>query len=89
MRLHPKLLGASPLKPERLQGVDLMVVRELTGGSYFGEKVEGDDFASDTCTYSREEIERVVKMAGNIARQRSGKLTMIDKANVMASYNFV
>lgn len=85
VRLHPKLMDASPLKPEYLEGVDLMVVRELTGGSYFGEKVEGNDFASDTCTYSREEVERVVRMAGNIARQRSGKLTMIDKANVMAT----
>ena len=85
VRLHPKLMDASPLKPEYLEGVDLMVVRELTGGSYFGEKVEGDDFASDTCTYSREEVERVVRMAGKIARQRSGKLTMIDKANVMAT----
>ena len=85
VRLHPELVDASPLKPEILEGVDLMVVRELTGGSYFGEKVEGDDFASDTCTYSREEIERVVRMAGDIARQRSGKLTMIDKANVMAT----
>ncbi|MDX2416162.1 MAG: 3-isopropylmalate dehydrogenase [Xanthomonadales bacterium] len=85
VRLHPKLVDASPLKPEILEGVDLMVVRELTGGSYFGEKVEEDDFASDTCTYSRKEIERVVRVAGNIARQRSGKLTMIDKANVMAT----
>jgi len=85
VRLHPKLVDASPLKPEYLEGVDLMVVRELTGGSYFGEKVEGDDFASDTCTYSRVEVERVVRMAGEIARQRSGKLTMIDKANVMAT----
>ncbi len=85
VRLHPKLVDASPLKPEYLEGVDLMVVRELTGGSYFGEKVEGDDFASDTCTYSRVEIERVVRMAGTIARQRRGKLTMIDKANVMAT----
>ena len=85
VRLHPKLVDASPLKPEILEGVDLMVVRELTGGSYFGEKIEGDDFASDTCTYSRVEIERVVRMAGEIARQRSGKLTMIDKANVMAT----
>jgi len=85
VRLHTKLLAASPLKPERLQGVDLMVVRELTGGSYFGDKVEGDDFASDTCSYTRVEIERVVRMAGDIARQRRGKLTMIDKANVMAT----
>ena len=85
VRIHPKLAGASPLKPEYLEGVDLMVVRELTGGSYFGEKQEGDDFASDTCTYSREEIERVVLKAGFIARGRSGKVTMIDKANVMAT----
>ena len=85
VRLHPKLLDASPLKPERLQGVDMVVVRELTGGSYFGEKIEGDEFASDTCTYSRVEIERVVRVAGNIARQRRRKLTMIDKANVMAT----
>jgi 3-isopropylmalate dehydrogenase len=85
VRLHPKLAGASPLKPEYLEGVDMMVVRELTGGSYFGDKLEGDNFASDTCTYSRQEIERVVVMAGNIARARSGKLAMIDKANVMAT----
>ena len=85
VRLHPKLVDASPLKPEVLEGVDMMVVRELTGGSYFGEKVEGDDFASDSCSYSREEIERVVIRAGEIARQRGGKLTQIDKANVMAT----
>ncbi len=85
VRLHPKLAGASPLKPEYLEGVDLMVVRELTGGSYFGEKQEGDDFASDLCTYSRKEIERVVIRAANIARDRGGKLTLIDKANVLAT----
>jgi 3-isopropylmalate dehydrogenase len=85
VRLHPKLMDASPLKPERLEGVDMMVVRELTGGSYFGDKQEGDDFASDACTYSREEVERVVMRAGVIARGRRGKLTMIDKANVMAT----
>ncbi|MGD9022015.1 MAG: 3-isopropylmalate dehydrogenase [Lysobacterales bacterium] len=85
VRLHPALLDASPLKPERLKGVDMMVVRELTGGSYFGDKLEGDEFASDACTYSREEIERVVVRAGEIARGRRGKLTMIDKANVMAT----
>jgi 3-isopropylmalate dehydrogenase len=85
VRLHPKLLDASPLKPEYLEGVDMMVVRELTGGSYFGDKQEGDDFASDMCSYSREEIERIVMRAGQIARDRKGKLTMIDKANVMAT----
>ncbi len=85
VKIHPQLLDASPLKPEYLEGVDLMVVRELTGGSYFGEKQEGDDFASDMCTYSRKEIERVVIRAGNIARGREGRLTLIDKANVMAT----
>lgn len=85
VRVHPKLAAASPLKPEYLEGVDVMVVRELTGGSYFGEKQEGDDFASDMCTYSRQEIERVVLTAGHIARARKGMLTMIDKANVMAT----
>jgi len=85
VRLHPKLANASPLKPEYLESVDLIVVRELTGGSYFGEKQEGGDFASDTCTYSREEIERVVVKAANIARERGGTLTMIDKANVLAT----
>jgi len=85
VRVHPKLAGASPIKPEYLEGVDVMVVRELTGGSYFGEKQEGDDVASEICKYSREEIERVVKRAGDIARARRGKLTMIDKANVLAT----
>jgi 3-isopropylmalate dehydrogenase len=85
VRLHPSLLDASPLKPERLEGVDMMVVRELTGGSYFGDKQEGDDFASDVCTYTRAEVERVVVRAGEIARARRGRLTMIDKANVMAT----
>ena len=85
VRLHPKLMDASPLKPDRLEGVDMMVVRELTGGSYFGDKLEGYEFASDNCTYSREEVTRVVMRAGEIARSRRGKLTMIDKANVMAT----
>jgi len=85
VRVHPRLADASPLKPEYLHGVDVMVVRELTGGSYFGEKQEEEDFASDLCSYSREEIERVVMRAGRIARKRRGKLTLIDKANVLAT----
>jgi len=85
VKVHPKLLDASPLKPEYLEGVDLLVVRELTGGSYFGAKQEGDDFASDLCTYSREEVERIVMQAGKFARARSGRLTLIDKANVLAT----
>jgi 3-isopropylmalate dehydrogenase len=85
VRLHPSLAHISPLKAEHIQNVDMMVVRELTGGSYFGEKVDGDDYASDLCAYSREEIERVVSMAAEMARQRYGKITMIDKANVLAT----
>lgn len=85
VRLHPELANVSPLKPEYLEGVDLMVVRELTGGSYFGDKCEGEDSASDSCTYSRKEIERVVLCAATIARERCGRLTMIDKANVLAT----
>lgn len=85
VRLHPAMASMSPLKPEYLQGVDMMVVRELTGGSYFGEKQEGDDFASDLCTYSREEIERVMIRAGHTARARGGRLSIIDKANVLAT----
>jgi 3-isopropylmalate dehydrogenase len=85
VRLHPSLAHISPLKAEHITNVDMMVVRELTGGSYFGNKVDGDDFASDDCSYSREEIERVVCMAAEMARQRYGRLTMIDKANVLAT----
>lgn len=85
VHLHPAMVSMSPLKPEYLKGVDMMVVRELTGGSYFGEKQEGDDFASDLCTYSREEIERVMIRAGHTARARGGKLSIIDKANVLAT----
>ncbi len=86
---EPALFAQSPLKDDRLQGVDLLVVRELTGGTYFGDKVEGDDssdaWASDACVYHRHEIERVVRMAGELARSRRGKLTLVDKANVMAT----
>jgi 3-isopropylmalate dehydrogenase len=83
--MHPALAHISPLKAERVGQVDFMVVRELTGGSYFGDKVEGDDFASDSLTYTREEVERVVRLAADMARQRYGRLTMIDKANVLAT----
>lgn len=85
VRAHPALAGSSPLKPDRLEGVDFMVVRELTGGIYFGDKQEGDDYASDLCCYSRAEIERVVIRAAVMARQRGGRLTLVDKANVMAT----
>ncbi len=84
-RMEPALAAASPLKPDRLENVDLLVVRELTGGIYFGEKTEGDRVASDLCTYHAEEIERVVRLAGDLARQRRGHLTLVDKANVLAT----
>jgi 3-isopropylmalate dehydrogenase len=80
---HPAVLGASPIKPELLQGVDIMVVRELTGGIYFGDKQRTADAAVDICRYTVVEIERVVRLAAALARGRSGKLTSVDKANVL------
>ncbi|HEU5102381.1 MAG TPA: 3-isopropylmalate dehydrogenase, partial [Roseiflexaceae bacterium] len=88
VKLHPRLVAASPLRPERLEGVDLLVVRELTGGIYFGEKgrdrdADGQESAYDACTYTTGEIERVVRAAATLARGRRGKLTSVDKANVL------
>ncbi len=80
---HAATLGASPIKPHLLQGVDLVVVRELTGGIYFGDKARSDGDASDVCRYSVAEIERVVRHAARLARSRSGRLTSVDKANVL------
>jgi len=80
---HPALLHASPIKAELLQGVDIMVVRELTGGIYFGEKQRTATEAVDVCRYSVIEIERVVRLAAQLARSRRGKLTSVDKANVL------
>ncbi len=82
---HPALYDASPIRPERLAGVDLMVVRELTGGLYFGRKLEMADTAEDVCRYSRAEIERVVRQAASLARRRRRRLTLVDKANVLAT----
>lgn len=85
--LHPALLDASPLRPERLAGVDLIVVRELTGGIYFGDKgveqVRQGERAYDVCSYETHEIERVVRVAAELARGRRGHLTSVDKANVL------
>ena len=80
---HPVLKDASPIRAELLQGVDMMVVRELTGGIYFGEKQRSENSATDVCTYTRDEIERVLRIAGNLARQRRGKITSVDKSNVL------
>jgi 3-isopropylmalate dehydrogenase len=76
----PALYEASPLRRERIEGTDLLVVRELTGGIYFGEKTRTKDSASDVCTYSREEIERIARTAFNAAR---AKVSSVDKANVL------
>ncbi len=84
-RALPALAAASPLKPERLAGVDLLVVRELTGGIYFGDKTEGQESASDQCRYEAAEIARVVHLAARLARARRGRLTLVDKANVLAT----
>ncbi len=83
IRVYPELVDASPLKADRLDGVDMIVVRELTGGIYFGEKTRGEDHATDLCVYSRNEIDRVVRVAADLARKRRGKLCSVDKANVM------
>jgi len=81
--VHPRLVGASPLKAEVLRGVDIVVVRELTGGLYFGEKRRDAERALDTCVYTAKEIARVVRVAGALARKRRGRLTSVDKANVL------
>ena len=79
----PELAAASPLKPELLEGVDIIVIRELTGGIYFGDKTRSDDRASDLCVYTTGEIERIVRFAASLAEQRSGRLVSVDKANVL------
>ncbi len=83
VRTLPFLAAASPLKPEKLANVDIMVVRELTGGIYFGKRERTATSAFDTCEYTVPEIERVVRAAGQLARARRGKVTSVDKANVL------
>ena len=79
------LLHKSPLKEELLRGADFVVIRELTGGMYFGEKYQDNDKAFDTNIYTRPEIERILKVAFEMAMQRRKHLTVVDKANVLAS----
>lgn len=79
------LIHKSPLKDELVRGADFVCIRELTGGMYFGEKKEGDDYAYDTNAYSREEVERILKVAYAYAQRRRKHLTVVDKANVLAS----
>jgi 3-isopropylmalate dehydrogenase len=89
VRPSPALVGASPLRQERIAGTDLLVVRELTGGIYFGDSGRVDGIAHDTCEYSVEEIERIARTGFEAARRRAGdsgrrpKVTSVDKANVM------
>jgi 3-isopropylmalate dehydrogenase len=80
VRPLPALYDASPLKREVIEGTDLLVVRELTGGIYFGEKTRTPDYASDLCAYSREEVSRIARVAFKAARR---KVTSVDKANVI------
>jgi 3-isopropylmalate dehydrogenase len=88
--VHSDLRGASPLRPELLDGVDLLIVRELTGGVYFGSREEasaepGDRRAVDTMPYAEAEIERIVRLAFCLARTRRRRVTSVDKANVLAT----
>jgi 3-isopropylmalate dehydrogenase len=80
VRPSPALLDASPLRRNRIEGTDLLVVRELTGGIYFGDKGREDGTAFDTCVYSVEEIERIAEVAFRFARR---KVTSVDKANIL------
>ena len=73
VRVLDALAEASPIKADRLQGVDIIVVRELTGGIYFGEKNRSENSASDVCVYHRHEIERIIRVAAGLAAQRSGR----------------
>jgi len=77
------LIPASPLRAELLTGVDMIIVRELTGGIYFGEKTRSETSASDLCTYHTHEVERIVRVAARLATARRGKLCSVDKANVL------
>jgi 3-isopropylmalate dehydrogenase len=82
--VHPALRHASPLRPERLEGVDLLIVRELTGGLYYGEpRGRQDDAAVNTLRYTVPEIERVARVAFEAARERRGAVVSVDKANVL------
>jgi 3-isopropylmalate dehydrogenase len=89
VRPSPALVGASPLRPERIAGTDLLVVRELTGGIYFGDSGRDGDSAHDTCEYSASEIERIARVGFEAAQRRAvgsdhaPRVTSVDKANVL------
>ena len=84
--LYEELTSSCPLKPELVEGgLDIMIVRELTGGAYFGPKELKDDYGSDLIIYSEKEVERIAIKAFEIAKKRKNKLTSVDKANVLMS----
>jgi 3-isopropylmalate dehydrogenase len=83
IRVQPSLLDAAPIKREIIEGVDLLFVRELTGGIYFGRKWREGDRAVDECAYTVQEIERITRVAGALARGRARRITQIDKSNVL------
>lgn len=83
LKVLPALAEWSTLKPETIEGVDLIIFRELTGGAYYGDKRRFGDQASDLCIYTVAEIERIARAAFEAARSRRGKVTSVDKANVM------
>jgi len=89
VKVHPALVDASPLKPEKLKGVDILVIRELTGGLYFGQKIRdtrnGCERAVDTLEYFDYEVKRIVELAFDLAKERKKKVTSVDKANVLES----
>ncbi len=83
VKVMQELASASPIKADILRGTDMIIVRELTGGIYFGDKTRDATSASDVCTYHSHEIERIVRVAAKLAQKRRGKLCSIDKANVL------
>lgn len=85
VKIYTSLESLSPLKKERLEGVDMVIYRELTGGIYFGKKTKNADSASDLCYYHKDEIERITKLAFDEATRRKFKLCLVDKANVLES----
>ncbi len=90
VKVHPSLIDSSPLKPEKLKDVDIIVMRELTGGLYFGqpkmrEMRDGKEYAVDTLEYYDYEVQRIVELAFSLAKGRRKKVTSVDKANVLES----
>ncbi len=81
----PALYDASPLRRDRIEGTDLLVIRELTGGIYFGKRERNGDSAYDTCLYTKDEVRRVAEWGFRAAKGRSGRVTSVDKANVLES----